>query len=65
VRDTVLLNAAGAIAAFRGLTDDLHADLAAGLATAAEAIDSGRGNALLDQWITLSTTLRDAAPVAG
>ncbi len=65
VRDTVLLNAAGAIAAFRGLTDDLHADLAAGLSTAAEAIDSGRGTALLDQWITLSTSLRDAAPVAG
>ena len=64
VRDTVLLNAAGAIAAFRGLTDDLHADLAAGLDTAAEAIDSGRGAELLDRWITLSTTLRDATPVA-
>jgi anthranilate phosphoribosyltransferase len=65
VRDTVLLNAAGAIAAFRGLTDDLHADLAAGLDTAAEAVDSGRGAALLDRWITLSTTLKDATPVAG
>ncbi|WP_375546490.1 anthranilate phosphoribosyltransferase [Actinophytocola gossypii] len=58
VRDTVLLNAAGAIAAFRGLSDDLHADLGAALASAAEAVDSGAATGLLEQWATLSTTLR-------
>jgi anthranilate phosphoribosyltransferase len=57
VREAVLVNAAGAIAAYRGLTDDLHADLAAGLGTAAEAIDSGAGAALLDRWATLSRSL--------
>ncbi|HEV7649675.1 MAG TPA: anthranilate phosphoribosyltransferase [Actinophytocola sp.] len=61
VRDTVLLNAAGAIAAFRGLSDDLHADLHAGMGEAAQAIDSGRAAELLDAWITRSAALRDAA----
>jgi anthranilate phosphoribosyltransferase len=61
VRDTVLLNAAGAIAAFRGLSDDLHADLAAGMQAAAQAIDSRRASELLDAWITRSAALRDAA----
>lgn len=57
VRDTVLLNAAGAIAAFRGFSADLTADLRAGMDTAAEAIDSGRAAELLDRWITRSKDL--------
>ncbi|MFC4858428.1 anthranilate phosphoribosyltransferase [Actinophytocola glycyrrhizae] len=57
VRDTVLVNAAGTIAAFRGLTTDLTADLRAGLETAADAIDSGRAAKLLDRWITRSREL--------
>jgi anthranilate phosphoribosyltransferase len=57
VRDTVLLNAAGAIAAFRGFSADLTADLRAGMETAAEAIDSGRAAKLLDRWITRSKEL--------
>lgn len=57
VRNTVLLNSAAAIAAFRGLSDDLHADLAAALPAAAEAIDSGAAAALLDRWITRSAEL--------
>jgi anthranilate phosphoribosyltransferase len=57
VRDTVLLNAAGAIAAFRGFSEDLNADLGAGLAAAAEAIDSGRAAKLLDRWVTRSQEL--------
>jgi anthranilate phosphoribosyltransferase len=57
VRDTVLLNAAGAIAAFRGFSTDLAADLRAGMETAAEAIDSGRAAKLLDRWITRSNEL--------
>ena len=57
VRDTVLINAAGTIAAFRGLTTDLTADLRAGLEIAAEAIDSGKAAKLLDRWITRSREL--------
>jgi anthranilate phosphoribosyltransferase len=57
IRNTVLLNSAAAIAAFRGLSDDLHADLAAALPAAAEAIDSGAAAALLDRWITRSAEL--------
>ncbi len=60
VRDTVLLNAAGAIAAFRGFSDDLTADLRAGLTAAAEAVDSGRAAALLDRWITRTQELAGA-----
>ena len=57
VRDTVLINAAGTIAAFRGLTADLTADLKAGLEIAADAIDSGKAAKLLDRWITRSQEL--------
>lgn len=57
VRDTVLLNAAGAIAAYHGLTDDLHADLATALETATRAIDNGRAAALLANWVTVATDL--------
>jgi anthranilate phosphoribosyltransferase len=58
VRDAVLLNAAGAVAAHDGLSGDLHADLAAGLRRAAEAIDSGAAADLLRRWAALSTRLR-------
>ncbi len=56
VRDAVLLNAAGAIAAYRGFSDDLDADLRAGLLTAAEALDSGAAAGLLDRWSTWRPT---------
>ncbi|HEX4724880.1 MAG TPA: anthranilate phosphoribosyltransferase [Pseudonocardiaceae bacterium] len=58
VRDAVLLNAAGAVAAYQGFSGDLHADLQAGIATVAEAVDSGAAARLLDRWITLSNELR-------
>ncbi|HET9138724.1 MAG TPA: anthranilate phosphoribosyltransferase [Actinophytocola sp.] len=57
VRDTVLINAAAAIAAFRGLSDDLHADLAAAMESAATAIDSGAAAELLARWVTRSAEL--------
>ncbi|SER38154.1 anthranilate phosphoribosyltransferase [Actinokineospora terrae] len=60
VRDAVVLNAAGAIAAFRGLTGDLYADFEAGLGQAAEAIDSGAAEALLARWVTRSQELARA-----
>jgi anthranilate phosphoribosyltransferase len=63
VRDTVLLNAAAAIAAFRGLSDDLHADLAAALPDAATAIDSGAAADLLSRWVTRSGELATATSV--
>ena len=50
VRDAVLLNAAGAIAAYRGFSDDLTADLATALETAGAAVDSGAAAELLDRW---------------
>ncbi|MEV0681857.1 anthranilate phosphoribosyltransferase [Actinosynnema sp. NPDC050436] len=58
VRDAVLLNAAGAIAAHTGLGDDLHADLAAAIGRAAEAVDSGRAADLLRRWAARSTELK-------
>lgn len=57
VRDAVLLNAAGAITAFRGVDGVLEDALTAGLETAAEAIDSGRATAVLEQWAEVTTRL--------
>ncbi|WP_199430194.1 anthranilate phosphoribosyltransferase [Qaidamihabitans albus] len=50
VRDAVLLNAAGALAAFNGFSADLTADLGAGLRSATDAIDSGAAADLLARW---------------
>ncbi|GAB2654025.1 anthranilate phosphoribosyltransferase [Prescottella soli] len=61
VRDAVLLNAAGAIAAFDGLEKGLEESLTAGLAKAAHAIDSGAAAALLERWAALTVELA-AAP---
>ncbi|KAA0023107.1 anthranilate phosphoribosyltransferase [Antrihabitans cavernicola] len=57
VRDAVLLNAAGAIAAHQGVGDDLVGALAAGIERAAAAVDSGAAAALLDKWAALTNTL--------
>lgn len=57
VREAVVLNAAGAIAAFRGLSDDLHRDLADAVGQAAEAVDSGKAAALLERWVARSVEL--------
>jgi anthranilate phosphoribosyltransferase len=51
VRDAVLINAAGALAAFTGFTGDLTADVGAGLERAAAAIDSGAAADLLARWV--------------
>lgn len=50
VRDAVLLNSAGALAAYAGFSADLTADLEAGFKKAAEAIDSGAAAEVLDRW---------------
>jgi anthranilate phosphoribosyltransferase len=60
VRDAVLLNAAGALAAFDERAARLHDALAAGMERAARAVDEGSAAALLDRWIVVSRTARDA-----
>ncbi|MDT7675594.1 MAG: anthranilate phosphoribosyltransferase [Pseudonocardiales bacterium] len=60
VRDAVLVNAAGAVAAFTGLSDDLLADLRASWDRVVEAVDSGAAAALLARWAELSSSLRGA-----
>jgi anthranilate phosphoribosyltransferase len=59
VRDTVLLNAAAALAAAAGVADPgaLPAALADGCARAAAAVDSGAAADLLDRWIAASRSL--------
>ncbi|WP_072688477.1 anthranilate phosphoribosyltransferase [Rhodococcus marinonascens] len=58
VRDAVLLNAAGAIAAFRGLGGrSLEDALSDGFAIAAQSIDSGAAQALLGKWAELTSRL--------
>jgi anthranilate phosphoribosyltransferase len=54
VRDAVLVNAAAAIAAYRGLGGDVAAALADGLTEAAGAIDSGAAAATLERWVTVA-----------
>ncbi|HEY3504557.1 MAG TPA: anthranilate phosphoribosyltransferase [Actinocatenispora sp.] len=55
VRDAVLINAAAAIAAYRGLSGDLTEALADGLAAAATSVDSGAAAATLDRWVQVAT----------
>ena len=59
VRETVLLNAAAALAAESGVPDpgQLPAALAQGYARAAQAVDSGAAAALLDRWAQASQRL--------
>jgi anthranilate phosphoribosyltransferase len=62
VRDAVLLNAAGAVVAFRGLSDrGLTADLLAAMETVGNAVDSGAAASLLDRWAARTTELRKTA----
>jgi anthranilate phosphoribosyltransferase len=59
VRDTVLLNAAAALAAEAGVPgpDGLQAALADGYERAARAVDSGAAATLLDRWVEASQRL--------
>jgi anthranilate phosphoribosyltransferase len=57
-RDAVLLNAAAAIAAFDGEFElSIHERLSKSLKKAAESVDSGKANSLLDAWVLLSNKL--------
>jgi anthranilate phosphoribosyltransferase len=59
VRDTVLLNAAAALAAEAGVPgpEELQAALADGYARAAAAVDSGAAAELLGRWAQASQRL--------
>ncbi|WP_034273057.1 anthranilate phosphoribosyltransferase [Haloechinothrix halophila] len=59
VRDAVVLNAGAAIASYRGFSASLDDDLRAGMATAEEALDSGKAATLLDSWARVSTSLAE------
>ncbi|MFH5210857.1 anthranilate phosphoribosyltransferase [Antrihabitans spumae] len=57
VRDAVVLNAAGAIAAFDGVGDDLIGALRAGMTRAEAVLDNGSAAALLDKWAAVTADL--------
>ena len=57
VRDAVLLNAAAALAAHEGASDDLVARLSRGHDRAAAALDGGAAAALLDRWVEVGAGL--------
>jgi len=66
VRDAVLLNAAGALVAFDGVTvgppADLPAALTVALGRATQAVDTGAAERLLARWTAVSMRLRAAVP---
>jgi anthranilate phosphoribosyltransferase len=63
VADAVALNAAAAIAAYSGLSDDVNADLAAGLARARAALSAGAAAELMSRWVAVSQ--RESAALGG
>ncbi|GAA4578054.1 anthranilate phosphoribosyltransferase [Micromonospora coerulea] len=57
VRDAVLVNAAAALATQGPLDGDLTAAVRAGMARAAESIDSGAAAGTLDRWLEIARSL--------
>lgn len=57
VRDAVLLNAAAALVALDGPSDDLDSAMIDAYARAVQAVDSGRAAATLDRWIEVSSAV--------
>jgi anthranilate phosphoribosyltransferase len=55
VRDAVLLNAGAGLAVYDAPGADVHASLAAGIARAAEAIDSGAAQTTLERWVAAAS----------
>jgi len=55
VRDAVLLNAGAALAVYDTPGEPVDEALAAGIARAAEAVDSGEAAAVLERWVTASS----------
>jgi anthranilate phosphoribosyltransferase len=55
VRDAVVLNAGAALAVYDSPGSEVDAALAAGVAKAAEAIDSGAAQATLERWVAATS----------
>lgn len=62
VRDAVVLNAAGALAAAAGPSGDVVADLRAAIPRAQDAIDSGAAAELLARWADVSSRIAAERP---
>ena len=60
VRDAVVLNAGAALATHAGESGPLHDRVGAGIARAAESLDSGAAKSVLARWIETSNRLSDA-----
>ncbi|GIF11810.1 anthranilate phosphoribosyltransferase [Actinoplanes teichomyceticus] len=60
VRDAVLVNAAAAFTAQSGFPGDFRDTMRAGIARAAEAIDSGATTALLERWVAAAQAAKAA-----
>ena len=60
IRDAVLLNAAAAFAAHGGFPGDFSDTMRAGIARAAETVDSGAATALLDRWVAAAQAAKAA-----
>ena len=62
VRDAVLLNAAAAITAHAGFPGPFADTMRAGIARAAETVDSGAAAAQLERWVAAAKAARSAEP---
>ena len=60
VRDAVVLNAGAALATHAGEPGPLHDRVGAGIARAAESLDSGAAKSVLARWVETSNRLSDA-----
>jgi anthranilate phosphoribosyltransferase len=60
VRDAVLLNAAAAFAAHAGFPGTFADTMRAGIARAAETVDSGAATALLGRWVEVAKAAKAA-----
>jgi anthranilate phosphoribosyltransferase len=56
VRDAVLLNAGAALAVHAAENGELEDRLAAGLARATDALDTGAAQATLDRWVAAASS---------
>ncbi|MET8146800.1 anthranilate phosphoribosyltransferase [Actinoplanes sp. NPDC049668] len=63
VRDAVLVNAAAAFAAHAGFPGGFADTMRAGIARAAETVDSGAATALLDRWVAAARAAKAAESV--
>jgi anthranilate phosphoribosyltransferase len=63
VRDAVVLNAGAALAVYDSPDEDVDVALAAGVAKASEAIESGAAQSALERWVE-ATSVTDRSPLS-